>query len=593
MSNGSPPARRRPTSGTPSGGGSPSGGTGSRPAARRPSTGAAPGRPAPASASPRLMCVAGPKAGEEFTLEDGEYVIGRATDNPICIPDTSVSRKHVMVRKLGTGWAVSDLGSGNGTMVNGDVISDETPLANGDVITLGDTELRFEDVANSTMNISAPPSGSRPRPSTSGSRGSGDRPGVPPRPPPRTEGGRVRSSRATAATPPSPEVLKKKMRIKLAAAGVVVVLFAGLGLVRMNVNRNQAVELAKAMETKARRDALSALFQDAKNLVREGKWIEAQAKLEELQAQAPDYPGVTDYLGHAEREIPIQRSLEEARAALGKNELGKASAALAKTGKTQFLDEPVRQLKRDLAAAASKRTVAARAALDSSQYDEAKAITDDVLVAVPDYRDAKLINEAAVQSITQRDAPRPVIQGPAPKPWEPAVDRFRDGDTSGAVAILNACMARTPQCKKLLAQINEFSNLYKKLEDLDAKNLTKLLALDKDITDGRPSKMARNAGTRAATIFYKGASAAKAAGQWGRAMEYARRALQADSGHAGATNIISEMKTKAKDLYLSAYSIKDSAPEDALPKFKDVVAMTPPDDEYHQKAQTWVEKLSR
>ena len=76
-------------------------------------------------------------------------------------------------------------------------------------------------------------------------------------------------------------------------------------------------------------------------------------------------------------------------------------------------------------------------------------------------------------------------------------------------------------------------------------------------------------------------------------MEYARRALQADPGHAGAANIVNELKGKAKDLYLQAYSIKDSNPEDALPKFRDVVAMTPPDDETHQKAQGWVEKLSR
>ncbi|WP_164018389.1 FHA domain-containing protein [Pyxidicoccus trucidator] len=589
MSNGSPPARRRPTSGTPSGGGPPSGGTGSRPV-RRTSPGASASRSAPVSAASRLVCIAGPKAGEEFSLEDGEYTIGRATDNPICIPDTSVSRKHVMVRKLGAGWAVSDMGSGNGTLVNGDVINDETPLANGDVVTLGDTELRFEDVANSTMSVSAPPSGSRPRPSTSAS---GARAGVPARPPPRTEGGRVRTSRTSAVTPPSPEELKKKMRIKLAAAGVVVLLFAGLGVVRMNVSRQQAAEMQEAMEGKARRDALSALFQESKNLVREGKWIEAQAKLEELQAQAPEYPGVTDYLGHAEREIPIQRSLADARAALAKNELGKASAALAKTGRTQFLDDHVRTAKRDLVTAAQKRTLEARKALDGNQLNEAKAITDDVLLAFPEDRDAKLINEQAAQAILVRDAPKPVYQAAAPKPWEPAVDRFRDGDVSGASAILNACSGKTPQCKKLLGQMTEFSNLYKRLEDLDGKLLTKLLALDKDITDGRPSKMARNAGTRAATIYYKSATAAKAAGQWGRAMEFARRALQADSGHAGATNIISEMKTKAKDLYLSAYSIKDSAPDEALPKFKDVVAMTPAEDEYHQKAQTWVEKLSR
>jgi len=578
MTNGSPPARRRPPPGASSGG------TGSRPAVRR--TAARPA-PAPVSATCRLICIAGPKDGEEFALSGDEYVIGRATDNAICIPDTSVSRKHVVLRKGDSGWTVSDLGSGNGTLVNGDAINDETPLANGDVITLGDTELRFEDLANSTMMVGAPPPGPRPRPAGSGSRGS-----VPSRPSVR-EGGRVRTGRSAAIAAPSPEAQKKKKLIMLGAAGVVVLLFAGLGMVRMNVQQQQAMAAEEARQGKNRREMLGSLFQDAKNLVREGKWVEAKAKLEELQAEAPEYPGVADYLSHAAREIPIQEKLTAARAALAKKELGKASSLLASAGDSQFLYEQVNAAKRELSESADARTRESRKLLDEGQLDMAKAITDDVLVAFPEHRDAKVINEQAAQAIIVRDTPRPVVQGPAPKPWEPAVDRFRDGDMSGAVAMLNACMARTPQCKKLLGQMTEFGNLYKRLEDLDAKGLSKLMALDKDITGGRPSKMARNAGTRAATIFYKGATAAKAAGQWSRAMDYSRKALQADPGHTGASNIISELKAKAKDVYLQAYSLKDGSPDEALPKFKDVVAMTPPDDEYHEKAKTWVEKLSR
>src|SRR5689334_9539638 len=105
MSNGSPPPRRRPTTGSSSGasaGGASSGGaTGQRPAVRRTATGAIPAaRPEPAPAPPlpvtgtKLVVSGGPRAGDEFALEDGEYVVGRAADNPICIPDTSVSRKH-------------------------------------------------------------------------------------------------------------------------------------------------------------------------------------------------------------------------------------------------------------------------------------------------------------------------------------------------------------------------------------------------------------------------------------------------------------------------------------------------------------------
>ncbi|WXH32613.1 hypothetical protein WA016_06608 [Myxococcus stipitatus] len=491
-----------------------------------------------------------------------------------------------MVRKSGGGWTVSDLGSGNGTLVNGDAIGDETPLANGDVITLGDTELRFEDVANSTNVVAAPPR-SRPGAPPAG------RGGAPARPPPRVEGGRVRSARATANAPADPEAERKKLRLKLLAGGVVVVLLGGLGVLKMRAANQEAQATAERGVMEAERKSLSKTFQDAKNLVREGKWVEAKALLEDLQSRAPDYPGVKDYLDHAQREIPVQERLSEAREALAKSELGKAAAALSKAGESQFLYEQVNATKREVVELADKRSREARASLDGGQLDMAKIITDDILKAFPEHRDAKLINEEAVRAIAVRDAPKPVITGPAPKPWEPAVERFRDGDMSGAVSILNACMAKTAQCKKLLAQMTEFSNLYKRIEDLDAKGLLKLLALDKDITEGRTSKMARNAGTRAATIFYKSASGAKAAGQWARAMEYARRTLQADPGHAGATNIISEMKSKAKDLYLQAYSLKDGSPEDALPKFKDVVAMTPPEDEYHEKAKTWVEKLSR
>ena len=74
-------------------------------------------------------------------------------------------------------------------------------------------------------------------------------------------------------------------------------------------------------------------------------------------------------------------------------------------------------------------------------------------------------------------------------------------------------------------------------------------------------------------------------------MENARRALQADPGHAGASNMVSELRQKARDLYLQAYALKDTDPEDAVPKFREVMAMTPPDDETHQKAKSWVEKL--
>ncbi|PTL76141.1 FHA domain-containing protein [Vitiosangium sp. GDMCC 1.1324] len=610
MSNGSPPARRRPTTGSSTGSSSGGATTGSRPAVRRTSTGVSPSvRDEPESAplpvmGTKLVCSAGPRAGDEFALEDGEYVIGRATDNPICIPDTSVSRKHVLIRRVGGGWAANDLGSGNGTLLNGEPLTDETPLSHGDVLTLGDTEVTFNDSSNATMMMpmpSAPPSRpARSRPAAAPAADAGGEaeeasgPAVPRRPPPRPEG-RVRSARGRAAvTPADPAAQQRKKRMLIIAAGVFVLLVGVLAIMKMQQQKAEESQRAKAQAAQHRREQLGALFQDAKNLIRDGKWVEAKAKLLELQEEDPEHVQLPDYLARVEKEIPNQAALDAAKAALDKDQLGLAATSLSKVSKDTQLFELVRTLRTSLTDKADKRVRAAQGMLEQKQIDQAKAVTDDVLVAFPEHRDAKVINEQAARAIAIRDAPPPppTVKEP-PKPWDQAVDRFRDGDLQGAVAMANACAAKHSQCKALMGQLTDFGNLYKKLEELDAKGLARLLDLDKKITNGRGSKLSRNAGTRAANIFFKSASAAKAAGQYGRAMENAQRALQADPTHAGASNIVSEMRAKAKDVYLQAYALKDTNPEDAVPKFKEVMAMSPPEDETYQKAKTWVEKLSK
>ncbi|HLK99279.1 MAG TPA: FHA domain-containing protein [Myxococcaceae bacterium] len=542
-------------------------------------------RPEPAAyAGPKLLVTGGPKSGEEFNLEDGEYVVGRSTENPICIADTSVSRKHIILRLVGNGWTVSDLGSGNGTLVNGEPIADETVLSNGDVITMGDTEVTFTDVANATMMVDITAGPSRARPSVGGAPG---------RPPPRPE--RVRPSRGIPAKQVDPDAARKKKLVVVGVLGVLVLSGAGLVALKMQQQARERAKQAVALQAASVREEHAAQFQEAKRLIREGKWSEAKSLLLDLQQKAPDMAQVQDYLERAEKEIPNMEHLAAAEASLKERKLEATKASLDKiSGDTQAYEQ-VNKIKREMRDAADLQAREARKLLDGKQLDPAKAITDDVLAAFPDDRDAKIINDEAVRLIKIRDTPVQPAPPPPPKdPWETAVARFVDGDISGAVALANACMTKSNKCKGGLKDMTEFGNLYKKLEDLDAKGLARLLALDKDITGNRgPSKMAKNAGTRAANIFYKSASGARAAGQWARAVEYARRTLQADPGHAGASNIVNDLKSKAKEIYLQAYALKDSNPEDAIPKFKEVMAMTPPDDETHQKAKNRLADLQR
>jgi len=80
--------------------------------------------------------------GTRITLSD-TAVIGRSPDCSVYLADSSVSRRHAEVRPAGDGWLLVDLGSTNGTRVNGATIS-ERRLVDGDTITVGDAKIRFE-----------------------------------------------------------------------------------------------------------------------------------------------------------------------------------------------------------------------------------------------------------------------------------------------------------------------------------------------------------------------------------------------------------------------------------------------------------------
>jgi pSer/pThr/pTyr-binding forkhead associated (FHA) protein len=81
--------------------------------------------------------------GSTFTLTDRVTVIGRSSECDIRLDDANASRRHAEVRRIGDGYSVVDLGSTNGTEVNGQRIQ-ETALMNGDVISVGTTRITFE-----------------------------------------------------------------------------------------------------------------------------------------------------------------------------------------------------------------------------------------------------------------------------------------------------------------------------------------------------------------------------------------------------------------------------------------------------------------
>ncbi len=84
----------------------------------------------------------------EMTVNSGRFSIGRGSDNSIAFPgDSNVSRYHAQIESMGGEFILKDLGSSNGTTVNGEPVADEVVLQDGDVILLGgSSRISFETV---------------------------------------------------------------------------------------------------------------------------------------------------------------------------------------------------------------------------------------------------------------------------------------------------------------------------------------------------------------------------------------------------------------------------------------------------------------
>ena len=87
----------------------------------------------------RITMQRGPATGKVFTLVKTSLTMGRELDTDIPINDVEVSRRHARLTEMADGYQVEDLGSTNGTFVNGQRISGPVLLHNGDLLALGET----------------------------------------------------------------------------------------------------------------------------------------------------------------------------------------------------------------------------------------------------------------------------------------------------------------------------------------------------------------------------------------------------------------------------------------------------------------------
>jgi len=96
----------------------------------------------------RIVASAGNGASdvEEAFLLQPITLLGRDPKNTVVITDSSAAARHTRLCQQNGVWWVEDLGSQNGTMLNGLRLSEPTPMAPGDIIGIGELHLRLETI---------------------------------------------------------------------------------------------------------------------------------------------------------------------------------------------------------------------------------------------------------------------------------------------------------------------------------------------------------------------------------------------------------------------------------------------------------------
>ena len=95
--------------------------------------------------APQIEVISGVQSSRLDLLAE-RSTIGKAVENEVPLPDdATASRLHAVLERFAAGWCVTDLGSSNGTFVNGERIWASRRLRHGDEIRVGQTRLIFRD----------------------------------------------------------------------------------------------------------------------------------------------------------------------------------------------------------------------------------------------------------------------------------------------------------------------------------------------------------------------------------------------------------------------------------------------------------------
>ena len=111
-----------------------------------------------ADQNPLVVMRSGPIPGSSYFLEKDEVLLGRDLANDIPVPDAEISRRHARFLRRADGYYIEDLGSTNGTVLNGSRLTSPHLLRHGDLITLAENTVMSFEMPAAAARVAPQPS---------------------------------------------------------------------------------------------------------------------------------------------------------------------------------------------------------------------------------------------------------------------------------------------------------------------------------------------------------------------------------------------------------------------------------------------------
>ncbi|HOX46786.1 MAG TPA: FHA domain-containing protein [Myxococcota bacterium] len=552
-----------------------------------------------------LVIVSGDEEGREVEITRPEITLGRGPDNDLVFPDIACSRRHAKIVQEGDEYFVEDMGSGNGTLLNGKKIK-RARLEEGDRVEIGNTAVEFH---------LPPAAASAGRDDAEADESDEvDEADAAPRAHGRTTitGAVLPESAGTAG--PLARLLAdpRRRRLVVVGGGALVGLIVIMMIVRLFMPTPPREPTPEELERKARMEAKRQLdlhMDDAKAAVQAKKWREALAAVQAAEEIDPEHPMVVSYKSNIQLEMSSASAMSMARMHMESKEWDKAMGALQGVSMESELKEQAAALKKELDAhLLDDMLLQGQKMMEAKQYNQAILKFDEVLRHSPGNEEALVAKRMAEEAVDKEQRRPPVNSGgkrrrrvtnPEPRPGAgltgQALALYKNGEVDRAIDKAENGGASGEE----LSRLRQFQTAYSKAMEA-AKNsgqpgqavdaLLKAYALDKKIAGGQGEYRRILSEKLAKAYMVKGVDA-----HTGRRLPEAykayRSALQYDSSLPKVKERLEDLKREAKKLYEEAYVIKSTNQDVAIGKLKTAIQIVPPDEIYYGKAKKLLNSL--